>query len=97
MGTVERSIGLESGRPCECPFRPSLRAKRSNPRLKQKESWIASSQTLLAMTKGKLCSGRDQNHIEHRSVVQRGGEQNEGMPDRILKPQPLPGMEDHTE
>jgi hypothetical protein len=31
-------------------LKPSLRAKRSNPFLRAKEEWIASSQVLLAMT-----------------------------------------------
>src|SRR5438045_1619501 len=38
-----------------------------------------------------------QNQIQHRGVMERGAEQHERMPDRVLEAQAAPGMEDHAE
>src|ERR1700730_16297068 len=38
-----------------------------------------------------------QNEIEHGGVMAGGAEQHEGVPDRVLKSQALPGMKDDPE
>src|ERR1700722_8189530 len=38
-----------------------------------------------------------QNQIEHRRVMAGRAQQHEGMPDRVLETQPLPGVKDYAE
>src|SRR4051795_13143477 len=50
--------------------------------------------TCIAMPR---CSNSGQYEVEHGGVMARGPEQHEGMPDRVLEAQPLPGVEDDAE
>src|SRR5882672_1179234 len=49
------------------------------------------------ITLSVLLKNSGQNQIEHGRVVAGRAQEHEGMPDRVLKTQPLPGMKDHAE